>query len=248
MLGFAVRETGQAMDRLGCRIQGNYAYKERLCRHRRVMPLFTKKPFIGQDCFVAPNASVIGQVELGENSTVWYGAVLRADVNKVKIGQRTSIGDRCIVQVTNDTNLQGPFATEIGDGVIVGHGSILHGCTLEDECMVGLGCILYDGCVVEKHSILEAGSILTAGKRVGTRQLWGGNPAKFIREVTDKEVKSILDSSDRFVLLAKKHNEELMKTEQEREMERDADLYDLERLHQASIEIASERRHATTQD
>lgn len=219
-IGTGIRETGQAIDRVGSMVQGEYAFRERLSRHRRIMPLFDKKPFVGEGAFVAPNASVIGQVEIGENSSVWYGAVLRGDVNSIKIGQQTSIGDRVVVHVSRN-NPRGPAPTVVGNRVIVGHGSILHACTLEDESVVGMGSIVFDGSVLEKHAILEPGSVLPAGKRVPSRQVWAGNPAKYVRDATEEEVAAISISADKFNELAGKHTKEHDKTEAEREQERE---------------------------
>jgi len=218
-IGNGIRETGQAIDRVGASIQGEYAFKERLSRHRRIMPLYDKKPFVGEGAFVAPNASVIGEVEIGEKTSVWYGVVLRGDVNSIKIGQETSIGDRVVVHVSRN-NPRGPAPTIVGNRVIVGHGSILHACTLEDESLVGMGSVVFDGSVLEKHAILEPGSVLTAGKRVPSRQVWAGNPAKFVREATEEEVAAIGISADRFQDLANKHISEHAKTEAQREDEK----------------------------
>lgn len=184
------------------------------------MPLYGKKPFIGEGTFVAPNAAVIGEVDIGEKSSIWYGAVLRGDVNNIKIGQQTSIGDRVTVHVSRN-NPRGPAPTIVGNRVIVGHGSILHACTLEDECMIGMGSVVSDGSVVEKHAILEAGSVLTPGKKVPTRQVWAGNPAKYVREATDDEIAAIVSSADRFSELGQKHHDEHARTDMDRENARE---------------------------
>lgn len=105
------------------------------------MPLYGKHPFIEEGTYVAPNASVIGDVDVGEKSVVWYGAVLRGDVNSIKIGDVTSIGDRVVVHVAKE-NPKGPLPTVVGNHVVVEQGSILHACTLEDECFVR-ACSLY---------------------------------------------------------------------------------------------------------
>ena len=106
-----------------------------VCRHSRIMPLYGKHPFIEEGTYVAPNASVIGDVDVGEKSVVWYGAVLRGDVNSIKVGDCTSIGDRVVVHVAKE-NPRGPLPTVVGNHVVVEQGSILHACTLEDECFV----------------------------------------------------------------------------------------------------------------
>jgi len=219
-IGTGLRETGQALDRVGSRLQGEYGFKERLSRHRRLMPLAGKSPFLGESAFVAPNAAVIGEVEVGEKSSVWYGAVLRGDVNTIKIGQQTSIGDRVVVHVSRN-NPRGIAPTVVGDRVIVGHGSVLHACTLEDESWVGMGSIIYDGSVLEKHAILEPGSVLAGGKRVPSRQVWGGSPAKFVREATDEEINTITATAHKYSELATQHAEEHAKSDMQRELERE---------------------------
>lgn len=218
-LGKSIRETGQALDRLGSRVQGNYAFKEKLCRHSRLMPIYGKHPFIEEGTYVAPNASVIGDVDVGEKSAVWYGAVLRGDINSIKIGDFTSIGDRVVVHVARE-NPKGPLPTVVGDHCVVEQGSILHACTLEDESFVGTGSILYDGSRLSKHAILEPGSVLTAGKVVPSSQVWGGSPARFIRNATPDEVANIRSAAEFYSSLAQKHSAEVSKTEGEREMER----------------------------
>jgi carbonic anhydrase/acetyltransferase-like protein (isoleucine patch superfamily) len=184
------------------------------------MPLYDKKPFVGEGAFIAPNATVIGEVEIGEKSSVWYGVVLRGDVNSIKIGQQTSIGDRAVVHVSRN-NPRGPEPTIVGDRVIVGHGAILHACTLADESVVGMGAVVFDKCVLEKHAILEPGAILPAGKRIPSRQVWAGNPAKYVRDATEEEVAAISISADKFHELANKHAVEHAKTEAQREDERE---------------------------
>eukprot|EP00026_Physarum_polycephalum_P006147 Phypoly_transcript_06188.p1 GENE.Phypoly_transcript_06188~~Phypoly_transcript_06188.p1 ORF type:complete len:239 (-),score=52.01 Phypoly_transcript_06188:268-984(-) len=190
-----------------------------VCRHTRVMPIYGKHPFIEEGTYVAPNASVIGDVDVGEKSVVWYGAVLRGDVNSIKVGDFSSIGDRVVVHVAKN-NPKGPLPTVVGNHVVVEQGAILHACTLEDECFVGMGSILYDGSVLSKHSMLEPGSVLTSGKVVPTRQVWGGSPAKFIRDITDEEANNIKATAEFYSTLGQRHYAEVSKTEADREKER----------------------------
>eukprot|EP01110_Echinostelium_bisporum_P010527 TRINITY_DN3932_c0_g1_i1.p1 TRINITY_DN3932_c0_g1~~TRINITY_DN3932_c0_g1_i1.p1 ORF type:complete len:243 (+),score=74.29 TRINITY_DN3932_c0_g1_i1:36-731(+) len=218
-LGRSVREAGQALDRVGSRMQQNYGFTERLCRHQRLMTLYEKHPSVASGAFIAPNASVIGDVEVGENSTIWYGAVLRGDVNNIKVGDNSSIGDRVVVHVSQH-NPRGPAPTVIGSNVVVENGAILHACTLEDGSYIGAGAIIYDGVVVEKGGIVEAGSIVTAGKRVGAGQVWSGNPAKHVRDVSSEESSRISASVNQIKSLADKHKHELEKTERQRKVEK----------------------------
>ncbi|PPD93833.1 hypothetical protein GOBAR_DD09139 [Gossypium barbadense] len=159
-VGFWIRETGQALDRLGCRLQGNYFFQEQLSRHRTLMNVFDKSPLVDKDAFVAPSASVIGDVQVGRGSSIWYGCVLRGDVNSISVGSGTNIQDNSLVHVAK-SNLSGKvLPTNIGNNVTVGHSAVLHGCTVEDEAFVGMGATLLDGVVVEKHAMVAAGALV----------------------------------------------------------------------------------------
>ncbi|EGG14903.1 trimeric LpxA-like domain-containing protein [Cavenderia fasciculata] len=187
LVGDAVRSTGKALDVVGRNMQGNYAYVEQLNRQSRVTPLRGKLAHLGKDSFVAPNSSVIGQVTIGNNSALWYNTVVRGDVNQITVGNETSIGDRTVIHASSKNGPKGEQATQIGSRVLVGSGAILHGCVIEDGANIGSGSIVYDGAVVEKGAHLEAGSLVASGKRVPAGQLWGGSPARFIRDVTAQE-------------------------------------------------------------
>mmetsp|Transcript_13330 Transcript_13330/g.42292 ORF Transcript_13330/g.42292 Transcript_13330/m.42292 type:complete len:257 (-) Transcript_13330:110-880(-) len=211
-LGYMVRETGQALDRLGMRLQGNEAFKEQLSRHRTVMNLFDKSPVLPASAFVAPSASVIGDVSIGEKSSVWYNSVLRGDVNKITVGSMTNIQDGCVVHVAK-TNMSGVVApTIIGSKVTVGHNTVLHACTVADESFVGMGATLLDGVVVEKGAMVAAGAMVPPGVTIPSGEIWAGNPAKFLRNLTPEESKFIASSAVNYAELAAKHAEENNKT------------------------------------
>ncbi|VAH60478.1 unnamed protein product [Triticum turgidum subsp. durum] len=183
-VGFWIRETGQALDRLGCRLQGNYFFHEQISRHRTLMNIFDKAPHVHKEAFVAPSASLIGDVEVGQGSSIWYGCVLRGDANNVQVGSGTNIQDNSVVHVAK-SNLSGKvFPTIIGDNVTVGHSAVLQGCTVEDEAFVGMGATLLDGVVVEKHGMVAA---------------------KFLRKLTDEEIAFIAESAANYSNLAKAH-------------------------------------------
>jgi len=207
ILGRGIRETGQALDRIGSRIQGDYAFTEQLSRHRRLMNLFDLKPQISNDVFIAPNAAVIGNVRIGKGSTVWYGSVLRGDVNSIEVGQGSSIGDNCVVHVTSAAAGK-PSPTIVGNEVTVEQGTILHGCTLQDKCKVGSGSVIFDGVVVESNAVIAPGSLVTSNKRIPAGELWGGSPATFIRQLTPEEQADVSTSANTQYNLAKKHEEE----------------------------------------
>ena len=204
-VGFWIRETGQALDRLGCRLQGNYFFHEQISRHRTLMNIFDKAPHVHKEAFVAPSASLIGDVEVGQGSSIWYGCVLRGDANNVQVGSGTNIQDNSVVHVAK-SNLSGKvFPTIIGDNVTVGHSAVLQGCTVEDEAFVGMGATLLDGVVVEKHGMVAAGALVRQNTRIPCGEVWGGNPAKFLRKLTDEEIAFIAESAANYSNLAKAH-------------------------------------------
>jgi carbonic anhydrase/acetyltransferase-like protein (isoleucine patch superfamily) len=151
-------------------------------------------PRISEKAFVAPGAAVIGDVEIGADTGVWFGCVIRGDVNHIRIGERTNIQDGTVIHVTRHT---GP--TLIGSNVTIGHAALLHACTLQDGCFVGMRATVMDDVVVESGAMVAAGALVTPGKRVPAGQLWAGSPAKFFRELTDKEQAFIPISAENYV-------------------------------------------------
>ncbi|WP_156254394.1 gamma carbonic anhydrase family protein [Sandarakinorhabdus oryzae] len=146
-------------------------------------PFGSDWPQLADDVFIAPGAQVIGRVTIGASSSVWFNCVLRGDVGRINVGQRTNIQDGSIVHVTG-----GRFDTEIGDDVLIGHGCIIHGCRLESRAFIGMGSVVLDGATVEGDAMLAAGALLTPGKTVKTGELWAGRPAKFLRSLTQGEI------------------------------------------------------------
>lgn len=147
-----------------------------------------KSPRIHDSAFIAPGCRIIGDVEIGPDSSVWYNCVLRGDVNRIVIGARTNIQDGTIVHCDSPKpGSGGPGSpTIIGDDVLVGHMAMVHGTVLEDRAFVGLGAIVMDMCRIETDGMLAAGAMLTPGKIVPSRQLWTGRPAKYVRDLTDE--------------------------------------------------------------
>jgi len=140
-----------------------------------------KQPHLGRDVFVADGAQLIGNVEVGDASSIWFGSVLRGDINRVVIGHHTNIQDLSVCHVADE------HACQVGDYVTVGHRVILHGCTVHDEVLVGMGAILMNGVVVGSQSIIGAGALLTEGLEVPPGSLVYGAPAKVISRLGDKE-------------------------------------------------------------
>jgi carbonic anhydrase/acetyltransferase-like protein (isoleucine patch superfamily) len=159
-------------------------------------------PIIGDDVFIAENSAVIGDCVIGEQSSVWFGCTVRGDVHEIRIGKRTNIQDNSVIHTTR--NLSGTY---IGDEVTIGHGAILHACTIHDQVLVGMGAIILDKAVMEERSMLAAGSVLTPNKRVPSGQLWAGSPARYMRDLTEDELNFLSISADNYVKLAKEYLE-----------------------------------------
>ena len=188
MAGKAMRETGQALDRMGMRGQDNWVFLEKICRHRSLMNLFDQRPLIHDNVFVAPNASVIGNVNVMDSASIWYGAVVRGDQSPIQIGGFTSIGDRSTI-LSIATNPTGFAArTFVGNWVTVGQNCVLKGCTVDDYATIGDGSVIQEGAYVESYGQLEAGSVLPVGARVPKGEVYGGNPAAFVRKVLKNDM------------------------------------------------------------
>jgi carbonic anhydrase/acetyltransferase-like protein (isoleucine patch superfamily) len=153
-----------------------------------------RMPRIPSSAFIDESAQVIGEVEIGEESSVWMCVVVRGDVNWIRIGKRTNIQDGAVVHGMLNTH-----PTAVGDEVTIGHGAILHGCTIEDRCLIGMGAILLNGSHVGSGSIVAAGTLLVEGMNVPPRSLVMGSPGKVKRELTDTEYASIQAYADRYV-------------------------------------------------
>lgn len=169
-----------------------------------------KAPRIHSSAFIAPGCRIIGDVEIGPDSSVWYNCVIRADVNRVVIGARSNIQDGTVVHC--DSPKPGRpegFATVIGDDVLIGHMAMVHGCTLEDRAFVGLGAIVMDGCTIRSDGMLAAGALLTQGKVIASRQLWAGRPAKYVRDLTDEALAQMQAGVQGYVINARMHRDAL---------------------------------------
>ena len=151
-------------------------------------------PRIGRDVWVHASAHVIGDVEIGAESAVWFGSVVRGDVNHVRIGSRTNIQDLTVIHVTHDR-----WPTILGDRITIGHRVVLHGCTIADDVLIGIGAILLDGVEIGTESLVGAGSLVVPGTKIPPRSLALGSPAKVVRELRADEIAHIHDSADRYV-------------------------------------------------
>ena len=158
-------------------------------------------PNIDKRAWVAPGATVIGDVVIGEDSSIWFGTVVRGDVHKIRIGDRVSVQDLSMIHVTHykkeDKSDGSP--TIIGNDVTIGHRVMLHGCTIEDASLIGMSATILDDAVIGKESIVGAGALVTKGKKFPPRSLIIGSPAKVVRELTDEEVEELYASAKRYV-------------------------------------------------
>lgn len=172
----------------------------------RIISLNGKTPIISPDAFVAPGTHIIGDVEIGSESSVWYNCVLRGDVNQIRIGKRTNIQDGTVIHVDSPSpeNPAG-LPTIIGDDVLIGHMVMLHGSTLHDRAFVGLGSIVMDGCTIESDGMLAAGAMLTPGKIIRAGELWMGRPAKKARDLSHEEISRNAAGVAHYVSNAKAH-------------------------------------------
>jgi carbonic anhydrase/acetyltransferase-like protein (isoleucine patch superfamily) len=159
-------------------------------------------PAIGQRVWIDPMAVVIGRVTIGDDASIWPGAVLRGDVNAIAVGARTSIQDGSILHVASDRLAgEGGIPLLIGDDCTVGHRVILHACAIGNRCLIGMGAILMDGAVVGDEVIVGAGALVPAGKRLPPRTLWVGSPARQARHLTEGEVAYLAESAAHYVAL-----------------------------------------------
>ena len=154
-------------------------------------------PKVAPHVWVAPNAAVIGDVEIGAGSSVWFSCTVRGDVNEIRIGANTNIQDGTVIHVSRDGQ-----GTYIGDGITIGHMALLHACALGDGCFIGMNACVMDDAVIEPGAMVAAGALVTPGKRVLSGQLWTGRPAKHTRDLTEQEAAYIPESARRYAALA----------------------------------------------
>ena len=170
-----------------------------------VLPFGNLAPKIAGDAFIAANATVIGDVEIGALSGIWFGCVVRGDGNSIRIGERTNIQDGTVIHVNAERDGgRGAvgWRTTIGSDITVGHMALLHACTLEDGAFVGMKACVMDGCVVEGQGMVAAGALLTPGKRVRKGELWAGSPARLMRQMSAAEFEYLTYSARHYVELA----------------------------------------------
>eukprot|EP00873_Tetraselmis_striata_P021120 jgi/Tetstr1/441384/TSEL_029633.t1 len=173
----------------------NFAFQEQFYRHRPVMNIVGNKPALAPGAWVAPSAAVIGSVSLGPSASVWYNSVVKGDNAAVTIGEKTNVQDRAVIV--------GPAT--IGRAVTIGHGACLTGCTVADASMVGINAVIQAGATVESGALVAAGAVVGPGVTIPAGQVWGGNPARFLRAVKPEEAKFFEPGAEEYTQRAAEH-------------------------------------------
>ncbi|MBX9733035.1 MAG: gamma carbonic anhydrase family protein [Chitinophagaceae bacterium] len=153
-----------------------------------ILPVLGKHPQFGNDCFIAPNATVVGDVIMGNECSVWFNTVIRGDVHYIRIGHKVNIQDGAVIHCTYQKN-----PTEIGNNVSIGHNALVHGCTLHDNVLIGMGAIVMDRCVVHSNSIIAAGAVVLEGTVVEAGSIYAGIPAKKVKDISKELISGEID-------------------------------------------------------
>lgn len=159
-----------------------------------ILPVLDKVPFYGDNCWFAANATLVGDITMGKDCTVWFNAVVRGDVNAIVMGDRVNIQDGAVVHCTYQKT-----KTIIGNNVSIAHNAIVHGCTIEDEVLIGMGAIVMDGAIIGKNSIIGAGAVVTQNTKVPPGTVWAGNPAKYIKDVSPELGEVFMRTANNYV-------------------------------------------------
>jgi gamma-carbonic anhydrase len=162
-----------------------------------ILPVLGKSPVFGANCWFAPNATLVGDITMGNDCTVWFNAVIRGDVNSIVMGDRVNIQDGAVVHCTYQKT-----KTIIGNNVSIAHNAIVHGCIIEDEVLIGMGAIIMDGAIIGKNSIIGAGAIITQNTVVPAGTVWAGNPAKYIKDVSTELGEVFMRTANNYVKYA----------------------------------------------
>lgn len=166
----------------------------------------THTPRIADSAYIDPLALVIGDVEIGANASLWPQVVVRGDIHSIKIGDNTNIQDGSVLHVSHDSEFApGGFPLVVGRGVTVGHSAVLHGCTIEDGCLIGMGSLVMDGAVIQTGAMLGAGSLVSPGVVVEGGYLWLGRPARRVRPLTAEESRYLRYSAEHYVRLKNRY-------------------------------------------
>lgn len=153
-----------------------------------ILPVEGKMPKWGNDCFIAPNATIVGDVEMGDGCSIWFNAVVRGDVNSIRIGNKVNIQDGAVIHCTFERS-----KTDIGNNVSIGHNAVIHGCTLNDNVLVGMGAIIMDQAIVESNTIIAAGAVILAGTTCRAGSIYAGVPAKKVKDISPEMISGEID-------------------------------------------------------
>lgn len=162
-----------------------------------ILPVKGVSPTMGENCWLAPNATVVGDVTMGKDCTIWFNAVVRGDVNSIIMGDRVNIQDGAVIHCTYQKT-----KTVLGNYVSIAHNAVVHGCTIEDKVLVGMGAIIMDGAVIGSESIIAAGAIVTQNTIVPPRTIYAGNPAKFLKNITPELEEVFMRTANNYVMYA----------------------------------------------
>ena len=171
-----------------------------------ILPVEGKHPQFGNDCFVAPNATIVGDVVMGDNCSIWFNAVVRGDVHYIKMGNKVNIQDGAVIHCTYQKN-----PTEIGNNVSIGHNALVHGCTIQDDVLIGMGAIIMDKCIVHSNSIIAAGAVVLEGTVVEAGSIYAGVPARKVKDISKDlihgEINRIANNYIKYASWFSEHNE-----------------------------------------
>ncbi|KAL6758020.1 trimeric LpxA-like protein [Haematococcus lacustris] len=211
--GFALRECGQALERVGCQLQGIYSHYESTNRHMPIVPVKYASPSLGSDVFVAPSSLLLGNVTVGSKSSIWYNATVRGDRQPVTIGKAVNIQDSAYIGTANEYSPP----VEIGNDVSIGHGAVIKGATIGNNCLIGINAVVSEGCKVGELSIVAAGAYVEENTEVPSGEVWAGNPARKLRALKPQEKEYLRNLPVRYTEMGSEHGQvmKLLRMKQE---------------------------------
>jgi carbonic anhydrase/acetyltransferase-like protein (isoleucine patch superfamily) len=244
--GPRLRSLGQTLNTIGLTVQGPLATDDRLVPSLRNKSFKSHVPRIDRLNFLAPNSAVIGQVSLGEQSSVWYGATLRGDLNEINIGKNSVVQDLVTLSPRKQSGLT------VGDNVYIGPNAVIESCTIENNAFIGMGASISNGATVQSYGVVAAGAVIPEGTTVPSYQIWAGNPARYLRDLTNEEKEVLDEFHDEMQSLAKIHSEETEKPFRQIVDERDKiveqehfepEEFALQKLHELGFPMEAEDEH-----
>jgi len=170
---------------------------------QNIVPYNDIMPTIDSSSWIAPNATIIGDTQIGQDSGIWYGCVVRGDVNEIRIGERTNVQDLTMIHCAELGQ-----GTYLGDDITIGHSAVLHACTVENFALIGIQACVMDDCIIEQGAMVAAGALVTPGKIVKAGEVWAGSPAKKLRDVNQRDLDFLKINRERYVRLARQYKSE----------------------------------------